>query len=91
MKIANFDIEAIAVTNKHGNIIALISDDDIIEHDDCKVTLIADDSDYKFKVFKFFYCFGNGVFKCVYFCYIRVRGKNIYVILFSQIMDLNIG
>jgi len=52
MKIVNFNIQAIAVTNKYGNVIALISDDDIIEHDDCKVTLIADDSDYKFKVFK---------------------------------------
>lgn len=39
MRISNFDCQQIVVTSEDGEVLAVISDDSIIEKNGCKVTL----------------------------------------------------
>ena len=52
MILAKCTIDSIAITDKNGKVVALISDRDIVEYGDYKVKIIADEQDYTYRVYE---------------------------------------
>ncbi len=52
MILAKCTIDSIAIIDKNGKVVALISDRDIAEYEDYKVKIIADEQDYTYRVYE---------------------------------------
>ena len=52
MILAKCTIDSIAIIDKNGKVVALISDRDIVEYEDYKVKIIADEQDYSYRVYE---------------------------------------
>ncbi len=52
MILAKCTIDSIAIIDKNGKVVALISDRDIVEYEDYKVKIIADEQDYTYRVYE---------------------------------------
>ena len=52
MILAKCNIDSIAILDKNGKVVALISDRDIVEYEDYKVKIIADEQDYTYRVYE---------------------------------------
>ena len=52
MILAKCTIDSIAILDKNGKVVALISDRDIVEYEDYKVKIIADEQDYTYRVYE---------------------------------------
>ena len=52
MILAKCTIDSIAIIDKNGKVVALISDRDIVEYEDYKVKIIADEQDYTHRVYE---------------------------------------
>ena len=52
MILAKCNIDSIAILDKQGKVVALISDRDIVEYEDYKVKIIAEEQDYTYRVYE---------------------------------------